>query len=84
MIERASLGGLGVGDRSADRRVEQLLAVVLPQRVECLSGMAGPHVGDVEDHAEPLEIRVEAVAGQVDHLEGLLDALEREVLGLGG
>ena len=34
-------------------------------------------------HAEPLEVGVEAVAGQLDDLERLLDALQREVLRLG-
>src|SRR2546429_534604 len=40
------------------------------------------HVGDVEQHAEPVEVGVQAVAGQLDDLERLLDALEREVLRL--
>ena len=40
------------------------------------------HVGDVEQDAEPLELGVERVAGQLDHLKRLLDPLQREVLGL--
>ena len=45
--------------------------------------MDGAHVGDVEDHAEPLQVGVQAVAGELDDLERLLDALQREVLRLG-
>ena len=78
-----TLGRLGIRDRGADRRLKQPVAEVLAQRVECLAGVAGAHVGDVQHHAEPHEVRVEAVAGQIDHLECLLDALEREVLRLG-
>ena len=33
--------------------------------------------------AEPVEVGVEAVAGELDDLERLLDALQREVLRLG-
>ena len=56
---------------------------MLAQRGEGLARVHRPHVGDVEQHAEPLEVGVEAVAGELDDLERLLDALEREVLGLG-
>ena len=56
---------------------------MLAQRIERLPRVAGPHVGDVQHHAEPLQVRVEAVLGQLDHLERLLDALHREVLRLG-
>ena len=77
------LGRFGVRDRGPDRGVEQLLSEVLAQRVERLAGVAGPHVGDVQHDAEPVEVRVEVLARQLDHLERLLDALEREVLGLG-
>jgi hypothetical protein len=41
------------------------------------------HVGDVQHHAEPFEVRVKVVLGQLDHLERLLHSLEREVLRLG-
>ena len=46
--------------------------------------MHGAHVGEVEQHAQQLQLGVERVARQLDHLERLLDALQREVLGLGG
>ena len=44
--------------------------------------MDGAHVRDVEQHAEPFEVRVEAVACQLDHFERLLDTLQCEVLSL--
>ena len=56
-------------------RVEQLVAEVLAQRLERLAGMACAHVGDVEHDPEPLEVGVEAVAREFDHLERLLDPL---------
>src|SRR3954466_385998 len=67
-----ALGRLGVGDRRADRRIEQALAEVLLELHVGLARVDRPHVGDVEHHAEPVEVRVEAVAGQLEHLERLL------------
>ena len=78
------LGRLGVGDRGADDRVEHLLAEALLQRDERLARVDGAHVGEVEQHAEQRQPRVEAVPRQFDHLHRLLDPLQREVLGLGG
>ena len=40
--------------------------------------MAGAHVGDVEADAEQLELRVEAVAREVQHLHRLLHALSEK------
>ena len=44
--------------------------------------MAGAHVGDVQQDAQPLQIGVQALARQLNDLEGLLHPLEREVLRL--
>ncbi len=79
-----ALGRLGVGDRGADRGVEHLLAEALLQRDERLARVHGAHIGEVQQHTEQLEVRVEAVPRELDHLHRLLDALQREVLGLGG
>ena len=46
--------------------------------------MDGAHVRQVEQHTEQCQLWVEAVARQFDHLHRLLDALQREVLRLGG
>ena len=61
-----------------------LLAEALLQRDERLARVHGAHVGEVEQHAQQRQIRVEAVARQLDDLHRLLDALQREVLRLGG
>jgi len=44
----------------------------------------GAHVGQVEQHPEQAKSGVEAVSREVDDLHGLLDSLQREVLGLRG
>ena len=61
-----------------------LLAEALLQRGQRLARVDGAHVGEVEQHAQQRQVRVEAVARELDHLHRLLDALQREVLGLGG
>ena len=63
--------------------VEDLLAEPLAQLGERLARVDGAQVGDVQHDAEPLEVGVEVLLRQLDHLERLLDALEREVLRLG-
>ena len=78
-----ALGGLRVGDRLAHDRVEQLVADVLLERDVGLARMHRAHVGDVEEDAKPLQVGVQAVTGELDDLQGLLDALQREVLRLG-
>ena len=62
--------------------VEHLVAEALLELLERLARVNEPHVGDVEDHAEPLQVGMQRLLGQLDHLERLLHALEREVLGL--
>ena len=77
-----SLGRLGVRDRRAHDGVEDLLAEAFTQRRERLAAVDGAHVGDVEQHAEEREVGIEAVARELDDLDRLLDALQREVLRL--
>ena len=78
-----ALGRLRVGDRGADRRLKELAPDVLLQRRERLAAVARAHVGDVEHDAEPAQLGVQSVARELDDLERLLDALQREVLRLG-
>jgi len=78
-----SLGGLGVGDRGPDHRLEHVPAETLLQRRQRLARVDRAHVREVQQHAQQRELGVEAVAGQFDHLHRLLYALQREVLGLG-
>ena len=54
----SALGGLGVGDRGADHGVEHLVVEVLLQRGVRLARVHGAHVGDVQQDAEPLQVRV--------------------------
>ena len=68
----------GSSSRRACRRSAPCSDVVRLARVD------RAHVGDVEHDAEPVEVGVQAVAGELDDLERLLDALHREVLRLGG
>ncbi len=79
-----TLGRLGVGDRGADGRVEDELAEALLQRDERLARVDRAHVGEVEQHADDRQSLVQAVARELDDLHRLLDALQREVLRLGG
>src|SRR5687767_6957675 len=53
----AALGGLGVGDRLADRGLEDLVRELLAERLIRITRVDRPHVGDVEDDAEPFEVR---------------------------
>ena len=78
----AALGRLGVAHRAPDHGGEDLVAEALLQLLERLARVDQPHVGDVEHHAEPVEVGVQRLLGQLHHLERLLHALEREVLGL--
>ena len=80
----ALLGRLGVGDRGADHGLEDLLAVVLLELLVGLARVLRAHVGDVEHHAEELEVRVVELLRLLDDLERSLHALQREVLRLGG
>ncbi len=86
MVEdrRRPLGRFGIGDRGANDGAEHLLAEALLQRGQRLARVDGAHVGQVEQHAQQREVRVEAVPRELDHLHRLLDPLQREVLGLGG
>src|SRR5918999_495021 len=77
-----ALGRLRVADAAPDHGVEDLLAEALAQRLQRLARVDQPHVGDVQDDAEPVEVGVERLLRQLHHLEGLLHALQREVLGL--
>jgi hypothetical protein len=79
-----ALGRLRVGDRGADDGVEDAVAEALLQRGQRLARVHRAHVGKVQQHAQQREIVVETVARQFDHLHCLLDALQGEVLGLGG
>ena len=78
----AALGRLSVGDRRADRGLEDLLAVLASARRRS-RGSGGAHVRDVQHDADPVEVLVVQVAGDLEHVEDLDDALQREVLGLG-
>ncbi len=80
----AALGRLGVAHAAPDHRVEHLLAEALLQLHLRLARVDEPHVGDVQHHAEPLEVGVQRLLRQLHHLQRLLHALEREVLGLAG
>ena len=78
------LGRLGVGDRGADDGVEDLLPEAVLQRRQRLPRVDRAHVGEVQQDPEQLEVGVEALTGQLDHFHRLLDALQGEVLRLGG
>ena len=60
-----------------------LSPIVLAQRVEGLARVARAHVSDVQHDRQQLQVRVEALARELDHLERLFDSLKREVLRLG-
>ena len=78
------LGRLRIGDRGADNGCEDGIAETFLQRGERLARVHGADVGEVQKDADQGELRVEAVARKLEHLNRLLDALQCEVLGLGG
>src|SRR5919202_2106654 len=77
-----ALGRLGVAHRTPDHRAEDLLAEPLPELAQGVARVHQPHVCDVQQHPEPVELGTQVVLRQLDDLERLLDPLQREVLGL--
>src|SRR5205807_594771 len=64
-----ALRRLRVADRLPDDRVEDAVGEALAELRERFPGVDRPEVGDVQNHAQPLEVGVEVLLGQLDDLE---------------